>query len=244
MTELQSIAEKNRRATARGNYTRWLLKRFGSLDMMSVKEGEEKVHLRNIYIPLRIDKEDRADESMGEIDEVEKEELPGSDAREVIAEHRFVAISGRPGSGKTTLVQALIEELCSDKVSSFRTRLVGRKGILPVPLILRDYQDELETIRNLDELLDLWWEKAETEAQDKQKFLGTPLDIQRLKQSYSKEGDHIPLLLLFDGIDEVGGLKPRNNIVQLARIAGKTGHRVVLTGRPSGYEGIRPRFDF
>ena len=66
MSELQSIAEKNRRATARGNYTRWLLKRFGSLDMMSVKEGEEKVHLRNIYIPLRIDTKDRADEAMGD----------------------------------------------------------------------------------------------------------------------------------------------------------------------------------
>ncbi|MCI5126680.1 MAG: hypothetical protein D3925_19925, partial [Candidatus Electrothrix sp. AR5] len=226
-------------ATARGNYTRWLLKRFGNLDMMSVKEGEEKVHLRNIYIPLRIDKEDRADESMGKIDEVEKEELPGSDARDIIAEQPFVAISGRPGSGKTTLAQALIVELCSDKVSPFRTKLVGKKGILPVPLILRDYQDELEDINSLDELLDLWWAKAETEAQDKQKFLGAQLDIQRLKQSYSEEGDKFPLLLLFDGIDEVGGIESRNKVVRLAHKAQEAGHRVALTGRPSGYEGVR-----
>ncbi|MCI5144990.1 MAG: hypothetical protein D3923_05540 [Candidatus Electrothrix sp. AR3] len=114
---------------------------------------------------------------------------------------------------------------------------MGKKGILPVPLILRDYQDELEEIRNLDELLDLWWEKAETEAQDKQKFTGAALDITRLKQSYSKEGDHIPLLL-FDGIDEVGGLKMRYKIVQLAQTALLAGHSIVLTGRPSGYDGI------
>ncbi|MCI5223380.1 MAG: hypothetical protein D3924_12075, partial [Candidatus Electrothrix sp. AR4] len=72
-----------------------------------------------------------------------------------------------------------------------------------------------------------------------QKFLGAQLDILRLKQSYSEGGDKIPLLLLFDGIDEVGGFEPRNKVVNLAHNAQQAGHRVVLTGRPSGYEGIR-----
>ena len=72
-------------------------------------------HLRglflSLYVPVRVDTEDRADESLGGPEQAQNEQLPGQDALELITDSRFVAISGRPGSGKTTLVQALIGEL-------------------------------------------------------------------------------------------------------------------------------------
>lgn len=236
-----STLEKSYRVTARGFYVRWLAQRFGNIDFLQTKEGEEKVHLARIYIAARLDHEDRRDEDMGK-DKTsggakDEETPPGRDAREVIAETPFVAISGRPGSGKTTLVHALIHELCAGPETPFRRNLVGHTGILPVPLILRDYQDELPRLTHFEELLDLWWQRALEEARDK----GFTLHIERLRRSVAPAptGDGMPMLVFFDGIDEVGGVDPRGRVLAMAREAREQGHRVVLTGRPSGFEGLK-----
>ncbi len=234
MSQSDSLAEQNARVSARGNYIRWLAKRFGDLDLLLTREGEDRVSLHKIYVPLRLDTQDRADEAMGDAKGLKDEKPPGQDAREIIAEQPFVAISGRPGSGKTTLVQAIIGELASDRPSEFRRRLVGRKGLLPVPLILRDYQEELPQVRTLDELLGHWWRKAAQEAADK----GLALDVERLRRSYADDGDRIPLLILFDGIDEVGGEPPRRKVLGLAVKAAERGWRVVVTGRPPGFRDL------
>lgn len=234
MSQSDSLAEQNARVSARGNYIRWLAKRFGDLDLLLTREGEDRVSLHKIYVPLRLDTQDRADEAMGDAEGLKDEQPPGQDAREIIAAQPFVAISGRPGSGKTTLVQAIIGELASDRPSEFRRRLVGRKGILPVPLILRDYQEELPQVQTLDELLDHWWRKAAQEAADK----GLALDVERLRRSYADDGDRIPLLILFDGIDEVGGESPRRKLLGLAVKAAERGWRVVVTGRPPGFRDL------
>jgi hypothetical protein len=234
MNALHTIAEKNARVSARGEYARWLARRFGDLDLLLTKEGEDRVHLRDIYVPLRLDSEDRGDESMGDASGLKAEKPPRRDARELIAELPLVAISGRPGSGKTTLVQAIVGELVSERPSEFRRSLVGQRGILPIPLILRDYQNELPSVRDLDELLGHWWRQANREALDK----GFRLDVERLRQSYAPDGDRLPLFLLFDGIDEVGGLEPRRKLLDLALRAAESGHRVVLTGRPTGFQDL------
>jgi hypothetical protein len=62
-------------------------------------------------------------------------------------------------------------------------------------------------------LLALWWHKAASEAADK----GFRLDGERLAQSVLPEGDGLSLLLLFDGIDELGGSQPRAQVLALAR---------------------------
>jgi hypothetical protein len=232
---MSDIAEKNARVTARGDYVRWLAKRFGGLDLLLTLQGEDRVSLRKVYVPLRLDTEDRTDESMPGPAEAKDEPLPGRDALEVIAEQPFVAISGRPGSGKTTLIQAIIDELASDRPSDFRRRIVGDRGILPIPLILRDYQNELETVETLADLLDLWWKRAEQEARDK----GYRLDVARLRASYASSGDGIPLLLLFDGIDEAGGPSIRAQLALCAQAGLNAGHRVVFAGRPQGFSELR-----
>lgn len=234
MNAPDSIAEKNARVSARGEYMRWLAKRFGDLDLLLTLQGEDRVSLRKVYVPLRLDTQDRSDESMGGPDGVEKEIPPGRDALELIAEQPFIAISGRPGSGKTTLIQAIISELTGDRQSEFRRKVVGERGILPIPLILRDYQDELGQVETLDDLLECWWRKAEREARDK----GVALDLPRLQQSYFSSGDAFPLLLLFDGIDEVGGSELRLRLLNMAVSAPRSDCRAVVTGRPAGFADL------
>jgi len=234
MSEFERIAEKNARAGARGVYIRWLAERFGTLDLMLTHRGEDRVSLRRIYVPVRVDTQDRADESLGGPEKAREEQLPGQDALELIADSRFVAISGRPGSGKTTLVQALIGELTREGPSPVREKLAGERGILPVPLILRDYQDRLDDVRGLDDLLDLWWSHAADEAAG----TGFLLDLPRLKASYAEDGDAMPLLVLFDGLDEVGGNRTRQRILDIAADYVKWVRCALVTGRPGGFADL------
>ena len=166
--------------------------------------------------------------------------MPGRDALELIADSRFVAISGRPGSGKTTLVQAILTTLATGAASAAREKLAGARGILPVPLILRDYQDRLDGVHTLDDLLDLWWSHAAREAKAK----GQPLDLPRLKASYGAAaggaGDAMPLLVLFDGLDEVGGTRTRQRLLDIAMDPDPRVRCALLTGRPGGFSALRP----
>ena len=67
-----------------------------------------------------------------------------------------------------------------------------------------------------------------------------PLDIPRLKASFHPDGDAYPALLLFDGIDEVGGPDTRNQIIRMADDARRKGFRVLVTGRPNGFKDLQP----
>ncbi|MFT4924911.1 MAG: hypothetical protein ACI8WB_001001 [Phenylobacterium sp.] len=247
MTIDNSNLAKNNRISARGDYTRWLAQRFGSINLMTTQEGQDRVSLSKIYVPIRLDKKDREEQSIGSPDKVDEETSLGEDARDIIASERITVISGRPGSGKTTLTQALIYELCYQKNSEFRTKLIGdmfeqneelgfkkSQSVLPVPLILRNYQQELMQVESFDELLNTWWQKAWEEVQDKSRYGKHRLDIEQLKQSVDPQGDNIPLLIIFDGIDEVGG-EQREIIIGFVEEAIEQGHRVVLTGRPTGF---------
>ena len=160
MTEAidNSIKGKNQRRTARGNYTRWLANRFGFIDLMSTKELEDKVSLSKIYVPLRLSQTDidENDDSLTKIDQQDEQHL-GDDARKVIVEQDFIAVSGRPGSGKTTLTQALIGQICNENGSDFADELakkqLGEKLTpIPVPLILRDYQGQLANMNSFEEI--------------------------------------------------------------------------------------------
>ena len=243
---------KNARVTARGDYTRWLAKRFGSIDLMMTKEGENRVSLSKIYIPTRLDTEDPDEKSIGTPDEVAEEQKLGWEAKEIIAEQPLTVISGRPGSGKSTLTQALIYELCnSNSKSHFQRDLIQSiqstnkeldlhraDKVLPIPLILRSFQKELADINTFDDLITLWWQKAAEESHDK-RYNNTAVNAEALMQSIHPEGDDIPMLVVFDGIDEVGGLVQREKIMALAEQALIQGNRVVVTGRPTGFSDLK-----
>ena len=159
--------------------------------------------------------------------------LPGLDAFDLLQREPFVCLSGLPGSGKTTLVKALLVELCGQQPSRLRTTLAGSHGIAPVPLMLRELTG-LDTIQTFDELMEAWWRNLEQRASQ-----GDALDIDRLKFCFSAKGDAFPLLLLFDGIDETGGVDIRGRLISCAHEAqGNYRHRILVTGRPNGFEGI------
>jgi len=177
------------------------------------------------------------DTMAGPIEVAEKEttdNLPGVDAFELLQREAFVCLSGLPGSGKTTLVKALLTELCSHQPSRLRTALAGTRGIAPVPLMLRELSG-LDTIKTFDDLMEAWWNNLEKRASQ-----GDALDIARLKICFSLDGDAFPLLLLLDGIDETGGVAVRQNILKIASdVWMRYGYRILVTGRPNGFEGIR-----
>ena len=235
MNDKTSIAETNARATARGRFQQWLHKRYQRLDLVEMADEPDPISLRQIFVPMQVAKEDINDEDMGEPDKVEEEILLCHAMWDLLSQDTFIALSGRPGSGKTTLVQAIVVELCGRHHSRLRQQLLTKvqRGILPLPIILRAIPN-IDKLPNLDALLEVWWKnQAEQAVEDK-----TQLDLARLRDSFAKE--NYPALMLFDGIDEVGGPQTRKHVLTLAQQAHSRGYRVLVTGRPSGYQNLSP----
>lgn len=236
MADLHSPAEKNARMRARADYFRWLSKYYSSAELAEMSDEPEPVNLRQIFVPMRVSTDSINETDMATPDEVAKKEtldqLPGEDAFELLAEQPFVCLSGLPGSGKTTFTKALIGELCGNHPSRLRTKLQGQRGIAPIPLILRNFS-HIERIHNLEQLMAAWWEGLVRQCQQ-----GDSLDIDRLQTSFAAEGEAFPLLLLFDGLDETGGPDVRQTIINIAAAAVELGHRVLVTGRPNGFEKL------
>ena len=189
-------------------------------------------------MPVRLAKEDLSDDDAFKNDQGEfvipaDETLPGHDAFELLAREPFVLLSGRPGSGKTTFVHAVVVALADRQRGQLREKL----GAVPVPFILRRLE-RLGEIRSLDELFAAWWPETETQAAKD----GLPLDRECLEAVFRSPGQgHLEketVLLLFDGIDEVGGPETRQRLLDLAFEARAAGYRVLVTGRPTGYADL------
>jgi hypothetical protein len=229
-----SIAEQSARAVALGQYARFLLKRYQRLELIEIGETDP-VSLRQIFVPMQVGLEDLRDEEVGEdAERVEDEKLPGEPAWDVLVREPFMALSGRPGSGKTTLVQAIVAELCNNELPS---RLRRETRSVPVPLILRNLPD-LDSVQTLRDLLDRWWLlQAEQAGLDR-----LPLDLPNLQPELFPEDGQAPqdynVLLLFDGIDEVGGPALRQRLLDIAFGATRRGYRVLVTGRPTGFADL------
>ncbi|MCP4698905.1 MAG: NACHT domain-containing protein [Gammaproteobacteria bacterium] len=224
--------ERNARASARGDFKRWLYYRYRRLDLVEMADEPTPVSLTRIFVPLRADEKDIDDDKTGPPDEVEKEEKPGREMWNLLAEHDFIALSGRPGSGKTTLVQACILGLCGESRSELQDCL-ALPNLMPLPLILR-HIPQIERFENLDAFLTFWWQQQQDQAKaDKQR-----LDVPHLRAGI-EHWEH-PSLLMFDGMDEIGGPETRAHVLKLAQEAHQLGYRILLTGRPSGYQNLTP----
>ena len=231
----ETIAEQNARAAARGRYFEWLYRRFCNIRLLEILDSEPgHINLRQIFVPLQAADKEMEEEQMTGPDAVKEETLPGHGVWDLLVQEPFMALSGRPGSGKTTLVHAIVLELCGQHTSDLRNRLtLRRKGIIPIPLVLRNLPG-LESIHSLNELLDIWWHEAKIQAKDD----GLPLDIPRLEAALDRDQEAYPALLMFDGMDELGGPETRSRIFQMAVEAANVGFRVLVTGRPTGFQDL------
>jgi len=233
-----TTAERNARVTALGSYNRWLAKRFKTLDLVEMaKEMADPISLRQVFVPMRAATEDVRDETFAEKVKPADEELPGEAVWDLLVREPFLMLSGRPGSGKTTLVHATILELSAEngQISTLRSETRA----IAVPFILRELKQVSEA-RSLEDLARQWWPRAIDQASEDK----IPLDQDRLQPvlfpSDPAALQEQPVLLLFDGIDEIGGPQTRRRLMKIARMARDDGYRVVVTGRPGGYEGLGP----
>ncbi|MDJ0836355.1 MAG: hypothetical protein QNK37_07530 [Acidobacteriota bacterium] len=255
MNELEAIKEGNLRSEARGEYMRWVYHRFQKIHLMEITDEPDPIALRRIYVEPLLDEKDRRDAEMVGPEKLDEEEEHGRGLWELLEGRPFLMISGKPGSGKTTLVSRTVLELADpETISDFSLKLDPKNRILPIPLTLRSYDFSL--IETLDDLLDAWWIFAEYDARPvakeerltaqqenpMQKRYMVQLDVARLKASVQEktgpEDTRRPTLLLFDGIDEVGGPETRTKVLGLAFEAFKRGYRVLLTGRPGGFTDL------
>ncbi len=164
------------RSTARGEYYRWLFYRFRHARLLEMADADPgPIFLKKIFVPLRAATADMDEEKMTGPDKVDEETLPGEAVWDLLIKNRVMAISGRPGSGKTTLVNAIVLEITDRPYTKVFKALSAKQGIGPIPLILRNYPD-LENLKTLDDLLDRWWEEAKLQA-DADKL---PLDVDKL----------------------------------------------------------------
>lgn len=226
---------------ARGLYRRWLTKYFSTVTLAGLAPDDEPILLRRIYVPLVLTPEKISDNVPEE--EVHNQGKPLAGWLKPQEETQVFLISGEAGSGKTTLVSAVVDSLASEVRDDLNRQF---EGYVPFPILLREAP--LRDLLSLTELVDWWLGEAKKEIPD--------LEIESLR-AFLDMGKGF---LLLDGLDEVGTLEERARVMRWV-----PGHRwvaglrnsfsreplvgegvppnvVLVTARPSGFEGLQSYF--
>ena len=189
-----------------------------NIGVMDIGE-DKKISLQDIYVPLRFSKTELSESRDWGIEE---KTLPILD---VLSISKCIVLSGKPGSGKTTISKIIINMLSSKALTAF-TEKCGRR--IPLYFRLRDYK--VKNIKSADDLLDMYIE-------DQSKTLGLRLNKDIL-EFYLKSGW---CFILFDGVDEVGGignrLKIREMLLRKYALYNDDNY-IIVTSRPSGLENL------
>jgi len=211
------FTESRNQLNFRNDYMRKIYQAYHfdeSLGIMDLSE-EKKISLQDIYVPLQFSENEleetwdwnTSEETMGLLD--------------VLKNNNNIIFSGKPGSGKTTISRMVISLLSSDALTNL-SKSIGRR--IPLYFKLRDYNfSDIETPEDLfDEYL-----------RSQGNVLGTKLNRDIL-EFYLKEGW---CFLIFDGVDEVGGISKRLKIRSFvlnhfSNISTK--NYILVTSRPSG----------
>ncbi len=189
-----------------------------SLGIMDLGQ-DKKISLQDIYVPLRF--------AQQELSETRDWDIEGDTLSllNILERSRHIVLSGRPGSGKTTLSRMMINLLSSRALTALAEKC-GRR--LPLYFKLRDYQ--ISHLVSAEELFEAF-------ITSQGRTLGLALSREHL-EFYLKQGW---CFLIFDGVDEVGGLKNRLKIREFVLKYFTRFHSenyIIVTSRPSGLENV------
>lgn len=213
-----NFKETKEQRTFRQSYMKAINKAYKydeSIGIMDIGE-DKKISLQDIYIPLKFTGTDYNDDSS----------IGGHELKNILdlfREKRHVVISGKPGSGKTTLSRSLINTLSSDNLTKM-SETFGRR--LPLYFKLRDYK--IDEIKNYADFFN--------------QYIKSISNI--LKMNITKDDIEFYLnrgwcFLIFDGVDEVGRKgnrkKIRDFILKNFTRYNKDNY-VLVTSRPAGLE--------
>lgn len=213
----------------RKEYQEYRSKLFGlyeRADMTGVMEASEDqpVHIRDIYVPLRLDKTNiDYIKSTEEVDDIK-----GLTIEDTLCSRQFTAISGLPGSGKSTLTKFLATAL-SQTENNHYTNQLGRRIV--IPFTLRELN--FSKINSLDDLWNEWLAD-----------FSKRLELELKKEFFDFYISYGWAVIIFDGIDEIKDEKNREliewinnwineNIETLITAPNKL--NIIITGRPYGY---------
>ena len=185
-----------------------------SIGIMDIGQ-DKKISLQDIYISLNFSEREHIENNNQFFNKFTLIDL--------FRNKRSVLVSGKPGSGKTTLSRSIINNLSSSNLTKM-TKFFGRR--LPLYFKLRDYQ--FDKIKKFDDFF--------------QQYIDSISKILRIKvtrkdiEFYLNQGW---CFMIFDGVDEVGSkknrIKIRNFIVKNFNKY-NNGNYILVTSRPSGIE--------
>ena len=213
---LPNFTETKEQRTFRQNYMRAINKAYRydeSIGIMDIGE-DKKISLQDIYVPLRFNTHDSED----------TENLSTSlSIIELFKRNNKVVLSGKPGSGKTTLSRSIINALSNENLTTMAQNF-GRR--LPIYIKLRDYK--IDNISNFNMFLNEYIKIIEN-------TLKIKVSLKEI-EFYLKNGW---CFLIFDGVDEVGNEKNRLKIRDfiLKNFTNyNSSNYILITSRPKGLD--------
>jgi internalin A len=232
------------RKTRLNAYLRELRRRFESLTVQAQGSGADlpAIPLEGIYIwtqfstsPIRVEADQR---SWPETQDIFK----------ALPDHPVVAVIGDPGSGKSTFVNFLVQQLARQTQNPTRDALGGK---IPIPFVIREL--DLEGVRDWATLLRAFyrWPGAaalqdgvgpdravrEGKAPENENSDGLPGDDLNIVDMILRNGNGY---VVVDGFDEAPGARMRE-ILSHALLEAQAyyvhrDNRWLVTSRPVGYE--------
>jgi nicotinamide riboside kinase len=241
----QPLKEKRNLDDALREYLEWVNNAYGRLDLRGVEERESRPHnlsLDDVYVSLTVAVEREDDTKHRRQEEQEPRTI---DMRDLLREGRHIAITGGPGSGKTTYLRIIAASLAQAHLENNPVSIRKHLGVsepLPIPIFisLGEYNryrrkfssaddPEKGTIRGYINYL-----AQKREGKTPAHFLNRLLDSQR------------PIMVLLDGLDEVANEKERRLVTTEVQhfVDSNPDAIIFVTSRTRAYHGQARLADF